>query len=77
MQHRHQLRRIDAEFVDQQRAQLRVAVLLDDEHALVRGDEFPHAVGERERAHAQRVEHACRRAPSASIASAIAGLVEP
>ena len=36
VQDRHQARRIDAAFVDEQRAQLRVAVLLDHEHVLVR-----------------------------------------
>ena len=45
MQHRHEPRRIDVAFVDEQRAQLRVAVLLDDEHLLVRRDEIRDLVG--------------------------------
>ena len=36
VQDRHQPRRIDAAFVDEQRSQLRIAVLLDHEHELVR-----------------------------------------
>ena len=36
--------------------QLRVAVLLDDEHVIVRGDELGDRVGERKRAHAHLVE---------------------
>ena len=71
------LRRIDHALVDQQHAQLRVAVLLDHEHLIVIGDELADLVAEREGAHAQRVEVqallACRR----SSASCIAGLVEP
>ena len=55
----------------------RVAVLLDDEHAFVRGDEVGDRVAERERAHAQRVDVDAVRPASASSASAIAGLVEP
>ena len=39
MQDRHQPHRIDAAFVDDQRAQLRVAVLLDHEDEIVVGDE--------------------------------------
>ncbi len=44
------------EFVDQHRAHLRVAVLLDDEHRVVLGDETLDRFGEREGAHAHRVD---------------------
>src|SRR5260370_1101566 len=53
VQHRDELRRIDDQLVHQQRAQLRVAVLLDDEYLLVLGDEVRHGVVKRERANAQ------------------------
>ena len=56
VQDRHQPRRIDAAFVDDQRAQLRVAVLLDHEHEVVVGDEVLDRVVEREGAHPQQVE---------------------
>ena len=56
VQDRHQADRIDAAFVDDQRAQLGVAVLLDHEHEVVVGDEAGHAGVEREGAHAQPVE---------------------
>src|SRR5690606_10962105 len=56
VQHRHQPRRVDAEFVDQQRAQLAIPVLLDHEHRRVCVDEFAYRFGERECAHPQRVD---------------------
>ena len=61
MQDRHQPHRIDAAFVDDQRAQLRIAVLLDDEDEIVVGDEARHAGMEREGAHPQPVEVLVRR----------------
>ena len=66
-----------AHFVDQQRAQLGVAVLLDDEDLVVLGDEVDDLVGEGEGAQAQRVEvdAVARRAPRAP--RRIAGAVEP
>src|SRR6185369_9556179 len=48
--------RIDDQFVDQQRLELRVAILLDDKDLLVRRNEVGDAVVKRESAHAQRVE---------------------
>jgi hypothetical protein len=54
VQDRHQPHRIDAAFVDDQRAQLRVAVLLDHEDEVVVGDEARDAGMEREGADAQR-----------------------
>ena len=77
VQDRHQPRRIDAAFVDQQRAQLRVAVLLDHEHEVVLGDEVGDVLVEREGAHAQHVEPMAVAPPACSIASSIAGAVEP
>ena len=67
------LRGIDGALVDQQRAQLGVAVLLDHEDLVVLGDEVGHLVVEREGAHAQRVEMDAvllqrRRAPRPSPA---------
>ena len=56
MQDRHQPHRIDAAFIDDQRAQLRVAVLLDHKNEIVLGDEARDARMEREGAHAQPVE---------------------
>ena len=56
MQDRHQPHRIDAAFVDDQRAQLRVAVLLDHEGEIVVGDEAVDARMEREGAHPHAVE---------------------
>ena len=56
VQHADHVRRVDVEFVDQHRVHLRVAVLLDHEHLLVRRDELGHRVREREGAQAQRVQ---------------------
>jgi len=56
VQHRLQLRGVDLLLGDDQRAQLRVAVLLDDEDGLVRDDERIDRGAERERPHAQRVD---------------------
>jgi hypothetical protein len=56
VQDRHQLRRIDAEFVDQQRAHLRVAVLLDDEDVSCAAMKSLDRSLEREGAHAQRID---------------------
>src|SRR5215469_9878091 len=56
MQDRHQPRRVDVAFADQQRAQLRVAVLLDDKNALMRRDEIKNVVMKRVGADAHRVE---------------------
>ena len=64
MQDGNEPRRIDGAFVDHQRAHLRVAVLLDDEHLLVRADEIDDLVAEREGAHAQRVEMQSLRSQS-------------
>src|SRR4030088_1468800 len=58
---RHQADRIDAAFVDDERAQLRVAVLLDHEHEIMVGDEAGHAGMERKGAHAQPVERVTAR----------------
>jgi hypothetical protein len=71
-----QLGRRDLQLVDQHGAHLRVAVLLDHEHGLVRGDELAHAGREREGAQPQRVEVDAWLA-STSSASCMAGLVEP
>ena len=56
MQDRHEPGRVDLQFGRQQGAHLLVAVLLDDEDALVIADEIEHVVMEREGADAQRVE---------------------
>src|SRR5579863_7070192 len=56
VQYLGQPRRIDLQFVHQQRAQLAVAVLLDHEHLVVLGDELPHVIVEREATHAQQIE---------------------
>ena len=56
VQDRHQPRRVHLLLGRQQRAQLRIAILLDDEHGLVRGDERIDRGRERERADAQRVD---------------------
>jgi hypothetical protein len=53
VQHLLQLGGVDLQLVDQQLSALRVAVLLDDEDRVVRGDELAHAVGERKGAQAQ------------------------
>ena len=63
-------------FVDQQRAQLCVAILLDEEHLVVLGDEVDDLVGEGEGAQPQRVD-VDGLGLECSSASAIAGLVEP
>ncbi|MFN9941064.1 MAG: hypothetical protein ACK56I_16460, partial [bacterium] len=52
----HQASRIDGKLVDEQRVHLRIAVLLDHEHRVVRIDELPDAIGKREGAQAQAVE---------------------
>ena len=56
MQHRLEPRRVEVELVDQQAAQLRVAVLFDDEDAVVGEDELADGPGERERPHARYSE---------------------
>ena len=56
VQDRHQADRIDAAFVDDQRAQLGVAVLLDHEDEVVVGEEARDAGMEREGADAQPIE---------------------
>src|ERR1700754_4050997 len=56
VENRDKLRRIDVAFGEKQRAQLRVAVLLDDKDLLMRGNEIRHVVMERKAAHAQEVE---------------------
>src|SRR5215475_6552065 len=56
VQDRHDPDRIDAALVHDQRAQLSVAVLLDQEHELVLGNEIWHVLMEREGADAQHVE---------------------
>ena len=56
MQDRDEARRIDAAFVAQKHAHLRVAILFDQEHLIVRGDEVTDLVREGEGADAQRVE---------------------
>src|ERR1700722_17267970 len=56
VQHRHEANGIDAALVDDERAQLGVAVLLDHEDEIVVGDEARHARMEREGAHAQPVD---------------------
>ena len=55
----------------------RVAVLLDDEDAVVLGDEVEHLVGERKAAHAQGVEMRCRALPAARAPRPWPALVEP
>src|SRR5215469_15058157 len=47
---------IEIAFADQQSAQLRIAVLLDDKDALVLGNKVEHIVVEREGADAHRIE---------------------
>ena len=77
VQDRHQPHRIDAAFVDDQRAQLRVAVLLDHEDEIVVGDEARRrSNGTGRRGPAAGRAHG-RAASSMSIASSIAGEVEP
>ena len=56
MQHRRELGRVDFAFVDQQHAQLRIAVLLDHEHMVMLGDEIPDLVVKRKGAHAHCVK---------------------
>src|SRR5688572_89028 len=56
VQDRDQARRVDAGVVDEERLQLRVAVLLDHEHLRVRGDEVEQLVAEREAADPQRID---------------------
>jgi len=53
---RNQPHRVDAAFVDDQRAQLRVAVLLDHEREIVTGDEAANGRMEREGADAHTVD---------------------
>ena len=77
MQHRHDPRRIEIALVDQERAQLRVAVLLDEEDLLVLEDEIHHLVAEREAAHPHRVEMDALGVRRRSSASCIDGAVEP
>ena len=55
VQDRHQTGRIDIAVVDQETAQLGVPILLDEEDAVVGGDEIEHVVMERIGAHAQGV----------------------
>src|SRR4029077_15641231 len=55
VQDRHEAHRIDVALDGDQRAQLAVAVLLDDEHEIVVGDEVVDVLMEREAAHAQHV----------------------
>ena len=50
-----QLLDVDAEVEHQQAAQLRIAVLLDDEVDVVLVEELPHLVAEREAAHAHEL----------------------
>ena len=56
MQDRHQADRIDAVLVDDQLAQLAIAVLFDHVHEIMVGDEARHAGMEREGADAHAVE---------------------
>src|SRR5512133_555530 len=56
VQDRHQAYGIDAAFVDDERTQLAVAVLLDDEDEVVVADEVGYARMEGEGAHAQPIE---------------------
>ncbi len=56
VQQRDEARGIDPAFGDEQLLQLRVAVLLDHEHLIMRLDELRHLVGKGEGAHAQRVQ---------------------
>src|SRR4051812_26809495 len=56
MQDRHQPDRIDAVLVDDHRAKLRVAILLDDVDEVVVGDEARHAGMEREGTDPEPVE---------------------
>src|SRR5256885_4217597 len=55
MQDRHQADRVDAAFVDDERAQLAVAVLLHDEHEVVVCHEARHARVKWKSAHAQPI----------------------
>ena len=48
--------RVEVELVDHEAAQLGVAVLFDEEHALVRKHELAHRFGKRKRTHAQGVQ---------------------
>src|SRR5579863_6838056 len=56
MQHRHDARRIEIALSDEQRAALRVAVLLDEEDLLVLEHEIDDLVAEGETAYPHRVE---------------------
>jgi hypothetical protein len=67
--------RVDLEFVDQQAAHLRVAVLLDHEDLVVVGDEVAPPSG-RGRPQPHRV-HVDASASSTSSASRMAGAVLP
>jgi hypothetical protein len=61
VQYGHQADGIDAAFVDDQRAQLRVAVLLDDENEVVIADEARHARMEGKGADPKPVERLASR----------------
>src|SRR4051794_14699013 len=61
MQDRYEPHRIDIAFVDDQRAQLAVAVLLDHEHEVVLGDEIRNVLVEGEATHPQHVERLTAR----------------
>src|SRR4029079_19101622 len=51
VQHRKQARRIDGAFIDEERAQLRVPILLDDEDLIMLRDEIDYLLCEGETAH--------------------------
>lgn len=55
VQDRNQVRGVDSELVDQQRAHLSVPVLFDYEHVFVAANELVDGIGEGKRAHAQAV----------------------
>ena len=77
MQHRHELRRVDHQLVHEQGAQLRIAVLLDDEYLLVSRDEIRDASRETERRGRVAYPRWMPCAASFESVSSIAGPVDP
>ena len=70
VQDRGEARRVDHALVDEQAAQLRVAVLLHHEQLVMVGDEFGNLVAEGKGTHAQRIEVKSLRAGAANLTDA-------
>ena len=71
MEHRDQLVRVDAAFVDQQHPELGVAILLDDEHLVVPGNELVDRVGRTRRDYEGKISTLCAGCGHDSISAAI------